>query len=68
MSHEKVGAIRTNGNTLTSCITYSRKQRGITLPYDTMTKEERDALNGPVKTYFDKGLIKDEHTSIRKKT
>lgn len=52
MSHEKVGAIRTYTNGNQTCITYERVQRGITLPYDNMTEEERKALNGEVKTYF----------------
>jgi len=51
MSHEKVGAIRTYGVN-DGPVLYERKQRGITLPYDNMTKEERKSLNGPVKTYF----------------
>ena len=58
MSHEKVGAIRTHSNSFNTFVSYERRQRGITLPYDSMTKEERQALNGPVKTYFDKELIK----------
>lgn len=51
MSHEKVGAIRTYGG-MHGPILYERKQRGITLPYDNMTKEERQNLNGPVKIYY----------------
>lgn len=30
----------------------------VNLPYDFLTKEERRALSGPVKTYIDKELIK----------
>lgn len=52
MSHEKVGVIRTTGNGLYGKVTYERKQRGITLPYDKMTEDERNALNGEVKTYY----------------
>lgn len=51
MSHEKVGAIRTYGSPF-GAVLYERKQRGITLPYDNMTKEEREQLNGEVKTYY----------------
>lgn len=58
MSHEKVGAIRTHSNSHNTFVAYERRQRGINLPYDYMTKEERQALNGPVKTYIDKELIK----------
>lgn len=49
MSHEHVGALRTSMHG--SRITYNRSQRGITLPYDNMTKEERNLLNGDIKTY-----------------
>lgn len=48
MSHEKVGAIHVHE----SGKVYWRKQRGITLPYDNMTKEEREKLNGEVTTFY----------------
>lgn len=48
MSHEKVGAIKVHE----SGKMYWREQRGITLPYDTMTKEEREKLNSEVITYY----------------
>lgn len=51
MSNENVGAIRTYGS-VNGPILYERKHRGITLPYDNMTKKERDNLNGPIKTYY----------------
>lgn len=51
MSHEKLGAIQTYGHPGGPVI-YERKTRGITLPYDKLTAEERENLNGPVKTYF----------------
>lgn len=55
MSHEKLGAIQTYGNP-DGPVMYGRKTRGITLPYDKLTAEERKNLSGPVKTYFiDKG-------------
>lgn len=50
MSHEKVGSIRTYGSG-EGPILYERKQRGISLPYDQMSKEERATLSGPVKEY-----------------
>ena len=47
MSHEKIGAIHVHP----SGQGYWRKQRGITLPYDNMTKEEREKLNSEVTIY-----------------
>lgn len=41
---------------------YWRKQRGITLPYDNMTKEEREKLNGEVTVYRINVDGKDEST------
>ena len=40
MSHEKVGRI-----TFSDGQVYSREQPGIDLPYDFMTKEEREKLS-----------------------
>lgn len=51
MSNEKVGAIKTYTDTTSNITTYSREHRGINLPYDFMTKKERDTLNGEVITY-----------------
>lgn len=51
MSHEKVGAIRTYG-TESGLVLYERKQPGVSLPYDFMTKEQRENLSGPVKIYY----------------
>ena len=47
MSHEKVGAIHVHP----SGQGYWREQRGITLPYDNMTKEDREKLNSEVTIY-----------------
>ena len=60
MSNEKVGAIRTSGGQDGLPIMYSRTHRGVDFAYDFMTKEERAALNGPVKTYFMEEGLKDE--------
>ncbi len=47
MSNEKVGRIVYSDGKM-----YSREHQGIDLPYDFMTKEEREKLNGEVTTYF----------------
>lgn len=51
MSNEKVGAIKTSTNPISNITTYSRVHRGIDLPYDFMSKEEKQMLNGEVVTY-----------------
>ena len=58
MSHEKIGAIHVHP----SGKGYWRVQRGITLPYDNMTKKEREKLNGEVTVYRINVDGKDEST------
>ncbi len=47
MSNEKVGRIVYSDGQV-----YSREHPGIDLPYDFMSKEEREKLSSEVKTYF----------------